>query len=248
MSLRFDEATCRFVIGRSRARTALERFSLHAAPFEATCLVGPNGAGKSTALAAAAGLLPLASGSITYRDQSVDPAAAIPGAGYLPQHSRFPGALRVGEVLDFAFDIRATPEAGRREIRALTGLDDKIDQTAGTLSTGWVRRLGLAVALAPPLDLLMLDEPFVGLDLAFLDALVAYLEARVANGTTLLFASHDFDVVDALRARVAVLREGRLVSESSGAPREGSRQFYRRGLTGVVETRKKGEGADALSA
>jgi ABC-type multidrug transport system ATPase subunit len=230
VSLSYREATCRFAPLRSRAPAALDRLTLRAAPGEATCLVGPNGAGKSTALAAAAGLVPLASGAVLYRDRAAPPGRALFGLGYLPQHSRFPRALRTGEVLDFSFAIRSTPEKERRLILALLGLEDKLRQSVGTLSTGWVRRLGIAVALAPPADLLVLDEPFAGLDLDLLDALVPYLLERTREGATLLFASHDFEVADALSARVAVLREGRLVSESSSAPREGSREFYRRSL------------------
>lgn len=237
MSLVFAEATCRFSPAGS---AALDRLTLEAAPGQLTCLAGPNGAGKSTALAAAAGLLHLASGSIAYRDRRIDPARPAAAAGYLPQHSSFPRALRVGEILDFHISIRAMPEPARRESTSLFGLEEKLRQPVGTLSTGWVRRLGLAVALLPASELLLLDEPFVGLDLEVLDTLAAELARRAREGATVLIASHDFDVVDSLGARVAVLDCGRLVAESAGAPPRGARDFYRKSLGKETELRAVG--------
>lgn len=224
----YTDVTCRF--GRSRAKAAaLERFSLSAVPGQITCLVGPNGAGKSTALAAAAGLLLVREGSIEYEGRRVSLATPPRPMGYLPQTSALPNALKVGEVLDFAFAVRGTTEQNRREVLELFGLDDKLPQPIGTLSSGWTRRLGLAVALIPDSRLLLLDEPFVGLDLNVLDSLVEHLSRLANHGATIVLSSHDFEIIDRLRAHIAILDEGRLV-EARAPARTGSRAVYRRAL------------------
>ncbi len=191
----YSGVTCRFDAAQGR-RAALECFSIRAAPGEITCLVGPNGAGKSTALAAAAALLQIQEGSIEYRGGSVRLGIPPGQMGYLPQTSTLPRALTVGEVLDFSFAVRGTNERDRRAIRDLFGLDARLHEPVGTLSSGWTRRLGLAVALIPESRLLLLDEPFVGLDLRVLDSLVDYLDRCAKEGATVVLSSHDFEIID----------------------------------------------------
>jgi ABC-type multidrug transport system ATPase subunit len=227
----YTDVTCRF--GRSRAhrakRAALERFSLRAPSGQVTCLVGPNGAGKSTALAAAAGLVLFGEGSIEYGGRPVQLATPPRPMGYLPQTSEMPSTLRVGEVLEFALAVRRTVEPDRRDVLDRFELHDKLAEPVGTLSSGWARRLGLAVALIPHSRLLLLDEPFVGLDLRVLDALVEHLSRLASDGATVVLSSHDFEIIDRLRAGVAILDEGRLVNVRAPMG-SGSRAFYRRTL------------------
>lgn len=249
-ALEYSEATCRFrASGRNRKRpAALDRFSLRCPPEEITCLLGPNGAGKSTALAAAAGLIPLQEGSIAYAGRPVGLGAPAREMGYLPQTSSFPAVLTVGEILAFSFAVKGSSPAERDRTIDLFGLGDKIGEAAGTLSSGWTRRLGLAVALLPGSTLLLLDEPFVGLDLAVLDAVVEELLVRAEAGATVVLSSHDFEIVDLLRPRIAVLSEGRVLEEggagASGKARgEGSRALYRRAL----ETSNPGNERETLT-
>jgi ABC-2 type transport system ATP-binding protein len=231
----YTDVTCRFDATASRTtpkrRAALDHFSLRAAPGEVTCLVGPNGAGKSTALAAAAGLMRVEAGAIEYRGSRVCPETPPSDMGYLPQTSELPNALTVGEVLEFSFAVRGTTERNRREVVELFGLDDKWREPVGTLSSGWTRRLGLAVALIPGSRLLLLDEPFVGLDLRVLDSLVGHLNRLANDGATLVLSSHDFEIVDLLPARIAVLDEGSLV-DARALTGAGSRALYRHALDG----------------
>lgn len=225
--LRFDAACYRFRSSRRRGVDALRDLCLSCAPATITCMVGPNGAGKSTALALAAGLMRAGGGSIRFAGAPVTPATPPRTLGHLPQASAFPGVLKVAEVLDFAFAVRGTPQPEREAVLRVTGLGRVLPARAGTLSSGWARRLGLAVALAPPADLLLLDEPFVGLDLETLDRLVEHLETRRRQGATILMASHDYETVDRLAARVVVLAEGRLIGELPPG-RLPSREGYRR--------------------
>lgn len=217
--------TCHFETRRTQV-AALDAFSLECPLGEITCLLGPNGAGKTTALAVAAGLLPSASGSVAFGGAAVTPTSPPSRMGYLPQQSGFPGVLSVMEVLDLGFSVRRTPTPARAEIVSLTGLGAVLDQEVGTLSSGWVRRLGLGVAIAPPSELLLLDEPFVGLDLDVLDPLLDHLRARAEKGTAVILSSHDFELVDQLDPRVAVLAEGKLQGVARAGVK-GSRRLYR---------------------
>lgn len=212
--------------------SALENFSVCCVAGNVTCLIGPNGAGKSTALALAAGLLPLASGQITFGPYPVTPVSLPRSSGYLAQQSAFPAALRVREVVEFARRARRTPDGYGAEVAAVTGIDAVWSLQVGQLSGGWVRRLGLAVALVPPADLLLLDEPFVGLDPETLDRVVAYLRRRANAGTAIVMASHDFEVIDLLDARVIVLDEGRLLANVPAGEGSCARSIYRSVLMG----------------
>lgn len=224
--------SCRFEGGRDQ-KAALDRFTLACAPGTATCLVGPNGAGKSTALALAAGLVPCTTGAIQLGDHRIAVETPPPRLGYLPQISRFPGVLTVREILDFT--RRARRADSGPALLATSRLDPMLDRRIAALSSGWVRRLALTVALSPPADLLLLDEPFAGLDLDTLDRLVEYLLRRLDDGAVLLFSSHDFDVVDRLRPQVAVLDDGRLLGMGS-TEREGTKAIYRRVMQGAMSS------------
>ncbi len=223
---------------RFGSHVALQELDLDCPAGILTCLVGPNGAGKSTALALAAGLLPATAGAVLFGQQEVRPAVAPQTTGYLPQRSAFHPAFKVAEVLDFTVAARGAPDDARRQTLEVTGLGEVLHRRVGELSGGWVRRLGLFSALLGSPALLLLDEPFVGLDPETLDRLVAHFEERLAAGVTLVMASHDFEVLDPFEPTVAVLEEGRLrltarVAEEStadGVTFASSRIAYRRAL------------------
>ena len=212
------------------SRAAVCNLTLRCPAGRTTCLIGPNGAGKSTALAMAAGLLPPSSGMIRHGQYEVHPLGHLNSTAYLPQHSSFPSVLTVREIMEFARAARRSQPAEWEEIIEVTGLGPAMHLKVGELSGGWARRLGLASALIPPASLLLLDEPFVGLDPETLDRLVEHLRQRAEAGSILVLASHDFEVADLLKPQVAVLEDGELraVHKPSAAP---SRILYRETLT-----------------
>jgi ABC-type multidrug transport system ATPase subunit len=225
--LRFEGVSLRL-----RGRPILVGVTLVCAAGEGTCLAGPNGAGKSTMLALAAGLLPASTGRIVLGDTALRAFAPSPRAAYLPQVSAFPPLLTAREVFEFARRARCADAHAGDEVLELTGLGTVLDRRVGELSGGWVRRLGLAVGLVGRADILLLDEPFAGLDPETLDRLVAHLARRTAAGATVVLASHDFDVVDATVRRVAVLEEGML--RGVFPLRSGARALYRQVLGSVA--------------
>jgi len=241
--LRYEAVSCHFGARRA-AVTALQDFSLSCGAGEAICLVGPNGAGKSTALALAAGLLPVAGGRISFDDRPVSPESPPRRLGYLPQLSSFPSRLRVAEVLELTAAARGAGAAAIRATFSSAGFEPLRNRRVGSLSSGWLRRLGLAVALMPPADLLLLDEPFVGLDLETLDRLVDELGRRTRQGVALLLCSHDFEVIDRLGARLAVLDSGRLLDAAGGAGAR-AREVYRLAMKSAVPPLRSDPVADS---
>ncbi|HVS65295.1 MAG TPA: ATP-binding cassette domain-containing protein [Thermoanaerobaculia bacterium] len=223
----FDHVGRRFGVGGRWA--ALTGLTVRCDPGEILCLVGPNGAGKSTALALAAGLLATSNGEIRFAGGRVTPTSPVARQGYLAQRSAFAPGLTVGDVLDFAVAARGSNEEQRAESIALGDLEGVLGRRTRELSSGWLRRLDLAIALLPPTDLLLLDEPLAGLDLATLERSLPLLTKRAEEGAVVVLSSHDFEVVDRLRPQVAVLDAGRLLACESSAG-VGCRAVYGRAL------------------
>jgi ABC-type multidrug transport system ATPase subunit len=194
-----------------------------------TCLVGPNGAGKSTALAIAAGLLRPESGSVAIDGRAIVPFSHTPGVTYLPQSSFFPAPLTAAEVIEFAIEVSGAGGKQCEDVLEVTGIEEILGRKVGELSGGWVRRLGLAVALIQPSQVVLLDEPLVGLDPETLERLLEHVAHLAADGSTVVMATQEFEVIDALAPYVAVLDDGRVAGFFE--PRSGrARDLYRMAL------------------
>jgi ABC-type multidrug transport system ATPase subunit len=198
------------------ARTALAGVDLECSAGTLTLLAGPNGSGKSTLLKILAGLTTPDTGML------VRPEAP---AGYLPEALRLPGRLTAGEILS-VFSMLQQPAPGPAACeRALetVGLVAEASTRAGALSHGQRQRLGLAAALLGSPELLLLDEPFNGLDPQAMREFAGVLRGLRAAGKILVVSSHLFAPLDGFCDQFAVLRAGRL----SGVRRSG----HQAGLT-----------------
>lgn len=211
---------------------ALSEVSFRCAAGRVTCLVGPNGAGKTTALAAAAGMVRTHAGRILIGSRQVSPHSPVAGRSYLPQNGTFSKLLTVREVLNFACALTGASELQCACALEVTGVREVFDRRIGELSGGWERRVGLAWALVQPADILLLDEPLVGLDPETLDRVVGHLARRAGEGDTVAMATHDFEAMDSLRPAIVVLGEGRSIAQIE---RGGSslRDVYRAALIGA---------------
>jgi manganese/iron transport system ATP-binding protein len=195
------------------AARALENIDGIVAPGEAVALIGPNGAGKSTLIKAILGLVPLASGRITVLGER--PARARRHVAYVPQADtldpEFP--ISVGQVVMMGRYRRIgwwrpTRAADRRAVRdALeqVGLADKGRSQFGVLSGGQRQRVLLARAIAAEPRLLLLDEPFNGVDAVSQEAILAVLREVSAAGTALVLSTHDLTVARDLADQVCLL-------------------------------------------
>jgi Cu-processing system ATP-binding protein len=182
-------------------------------------LLGPNGSGKTTTLKAAAGLLTPTSGDVLVGEPlrpAVYPTARA-CLSYLPQRVAFPDSLTGREVVDFYRRLRLVPADRTRAALTFASLNGSSDRTVGTYSGGMVQRLGLAVAMVPDADVLLLDEPTAALDPDGLRAFYDILDTHRAAGRTVLFSSHQMGDVERLADRCVVLVNGRLIASLSQA-------------------------------
>lgn len=181
------------------AQSALENIDGAVAPGEAVALIGPNGAGKSTLIKAILGLVPLARGRISVLGRT--PAAARRDVAYVPQADtldpEFP--ISVGQVVmmgryrRIGWLHRPRPGDKKATARALeqVGLADRARHRFGTLSGGQRQRVLLARAIAAEPRLLLLDEPFNGVDVVSEQALLDAIAALKATGAAVVIATHD---------------------------------------------------------
>ena len=176
-------------------------------------LIGPNGAGKSTLLKAVAGLLPIAAGRILWRDTKV--ARWSREIAYLPQREnvdwQFPitvrGVVRMGRYPQAGWwrPFSAADEAAIERAIALMGLADLGDRQISQLSGGQQQRVFLARALAQEAHVLLLDEPFTGLDRNSKSALAVTLRHLTAEGRLVIAAHHDMATVRDIYDEVLLL-------------------------------------------
>jgi heme ABC exporter ATP-binding subunit CcmA len=203
--------------GRRRAVTKVS-FSVRRG--ELLGLLGPNGAGKSTLIGMLATLVAPTSGTIRYggRSASEDGAAIRAGIGLLAHELHLYPELSAEQNLEFFARLygvySADAIAGALET---AGLTDRAREAVSGFSRGMRQRLALERALIHKPRLVLLDEPFTGLDDAAVTAVSARLRRLAEEGAIVILATHDLDLADGLVTRVAIIRDGRLVSDEAAA-------------------------------
>jgi len=218
-----------FAVARGRVVRALDGVSFDVAPGSVVGLVGPDGAGKTTLLRLAAGLLKPTAGSV--RVLGLDPVADVhevrERVGYMPQRFGLYEDLAVRENLDLYADLQGIPKNERparfERLMKLTGLAPFLDRLAGRLSGGMKQKLGLACALLKSPELLLLDEPTVGVDPVSRRELWRIVDDLVErNGIGVLVATAYLDEAERCR-EVVVLDRGEVLAD--GPPREFAREL-----------------------
>ena len=193
---------------------AVDDLSLRVPPGVLFGLLGPNGAGKSTAIKIVFGLLRADAGEVRWQGRPVGDAERA-RFGYLPEERGLYPRMKVREQLVYLARLHGigAAEAGASADRWLErlGVADRAEDRAETLSLGNQQRVQLAAALVHEPELLVLDEPFSGLDPLAVDVLATVLAERVAAGVVVIFSSHQLDLVEDLCDSVAIVSSGRLV-------------------------------------
>jgi ABC-2 type transport system ATP-binding protein len=198
--------------------TALDGMTFDVEAGRVVGFLGPNGAGKTTAMRAVLGVTALDSGSIRFNGSEVD-AEARRHFGYMPEErGLYPGMQVLGQLEYLGRLHGMTAADARRSAQdqcERLGLAQRLEAKVEELSLGNQQRVQLAAALVHRPDLLVLDEPFSGLDPVGIDDLSAVLAERAHEGATVLFSSHQLDLVEHLCEAVAIVDEGRLVAAGS---------------------------------
>lgn len=185
-------------------------------------VIGNNGAGKSTLLKMIVGLLASGKGKIHLGDLSVmeSPEAVKGLIGYLPESPLLYPKLTPEELLRYVAEIRGIGDASDEIEHWLDffGLSEKRNALLGDLSFGMKKKISISSAFLGSPPLLILDEPFNGLDVATMEGLSEMIIARHKAGATVLISSHLMHYIDRLCHRVVILKKGKVVGE--GRPKD----------------------------
>ncbi|MGE3288018.1 MAG: ABC transporter ATP-binding protein [Pseudonocardia sp.] len=195
-------------------RRILHGVTFHAPVGRVTGLLGPSGCGKTTLMRCVVGVQQIDGGTVTVLDEPAGTPALRARVGYVTQAASVYGDLSVRENVRYFAAVYGVPASAADRALADVDLADRGDQRVSTLSGGQRTRVSLACALLAAPELLVLDEPTVGLDPVLRRELWERFHALAAAGTTLLVSSHVMDEAGQCD-RLVLLREGRLVADDS---------------------------------
>lgn len=215
---------------------ALDGCSLQVPPGEMLGFLGPNGAGKTTAMRSIFGLIALDAGSVTWRGDRIG-LPTMRTFGYMPEERGLYPRMTVAAQIRYFGQLHgmsgSTAASSAARLIEDLGLGPHAAHKVQDLSHGNQQRVQLAVALVHDPELLVLDEPFSGLDPVAAAAMAAILSARAAAGAAVIFSSHQLDVVEELCRDVVIIDRGRVVL--AGKVEEIRAASTRRYLDVVVE-------------
>ena len=194
---------------------AVDAMSLDLVPGEVFGFVGSNGAGKSTMMRIILGVLASDAGEVMWQGRPIT-AEGRRQIGYMPEERGLYPRMKVAQQLDYLARLHGLSgaEAASSVTRWLDrlGIAHHRDNEVQKLSLGNQQRVQLAAALVHDPVLLVLDEPFSGLDPIAVDVMSEVLRERAATGVPCIFSSHQLDLVERLCDRVGIVRTGRLVA------------------------------------
>jgi len=188
-------------------------------PGERVVMVGHNGSGKTTFLRMVAGLLEATAGTVTVGGHAIGSLAARAATSFLGDTPVFYDDLSLWEHVEYLARLHDTAgwEQHGADLLDVLGLTERADDLPVTFSRGLRQKAAIALAFVRPFELLLVDEPFVGLDRAGRQALLELFRAAHQDEATLLVATHELSIVDS--DRLVALRDGQIVYDGppSGA-------------------------------
>lgn len=194
---------------------ALDRLTFQVSPGQMFGFVGTNGAGKTTAMRITLGVLEADAGEVRWKGKQVD-SQVRRRFGYMPEERGLYPKMRVRDQLVYLARLHGADSAvAAAEVErwmAELGVAGRAGDRVEALSLGNQQRVQLAAALVHAPEVLVLDEPFSGLDPVGVDALAGALRARAAEGVAVVFSSHQLELVERLCDAVGIISSGRLVA------------------------------------
>jgi ABC-2 type transport system ATP-binding protein len=223
--------------GDGSEQRVLHNLQLSVNSGEMVGLLGPNGSGKSTALKIAAGLVTPSAGTGDIGEDAIGSRMAQRRTGYLPERGGLAEHLTGAEALTWWAAMNGRPQRDAADLaRCWLGkvnLRGAADQYVANMSKGTRQRLGIAQALMLEPDLVLLDEPFSGLDPLGVDLSVALLREQVAQGAAVLLTSHLMHRVEELCDSVVLLAAGAVLAQGKVGQLLGRMPPRQRGLDDV---------------
>lgn len=197
---------------------ALDDLSFEVPAGQVFGFLGPNGAGKTTAMRAILGITALDAGEVRWKGSRVAESERR-RFGYMPEErGLYPGMVVIDQLVYLAelhgMGQRDARDAAMRWLERL-GVADRAGDKLETLSLGNQQRVQLAASFVHEPELLVLDEPFSGLDPVGIDSLSRVLHDEAAAGATVLFSSHQLDLVEHICESVAIINRGRVVASGT---------------------------------
>ncbi len=183
-----------------------------------TGFVGANGAGKTTTMRIILGVLAADSGEVRFNGKQLDDSIRHQ-IGYMPEERGLYPKMRVSEQLSYLAQLHGlTPERAKANAQSLIerlGLEGKANEMIESLSLGNQQRAQIAASLVHDPEILVLDEPFSGLDPIAVENVQGVLKAKAAEGVPVLFSSHQLDIVERLCDNLVVIADGRIRAAGS---------------------------------
>ncbi len=200
---------------------AVDDVTFSARPGQVTGYLGPNGSGKSTTMKMITGLIEMTFGQISFQGKLIqeDLIAYKRRMGYVPEEPYLYTHLSGAEYLTMVAQLRNLPVRASSEridglLRLLSLYDDRHASISG-YSKGMRQKVLIAAALLHNPELILLDEPFSGLDVASALVLRSLIQELAARGKVVLFSSHELDTVERICSRVVILHRGKLVADDT---------------------------------
>ncbi|WP_327109412.1 ABC transporter ATP-binding protein [Nonomuraea glycinis] len=218
--LEISELRKRFAGGPDspEGKLALDGISFAVRPGEMFGFVGANGAGKTTTMRIVMGVLKADSGSVGWQGR---PLAYTDRQkfGYMPEERGLYQKMRAGEQIEYFGRLHGLSQSAAKQaaddLLQRLGLTERRNSSVESLSLGNQQRVQLAVALVHEPEVLILDEPFSGLDPIAVDALATVLQERCRGGVPVIFSSHQLELVERLCDSVGIVSAGRMVASGT---------------------------------
>lgn len=198
-------------------KKAVDSLSLHVMPGDIYGFIGLNGAGKTTTIKSCCGLLRFDSGEIYINGRSIkdEPLACKRDMAYIPDNPDLYDYMTGIRYLNFVGDIYKVPSGLRRELikyyGELFGIFQNLSENMSSYSHGMKQKISIVAALLHNPKLLIMDEPFVGLDPIAAYNLKTVMKSLCMQGGAIFFSTHVLDVAEKLCNKIAIIKEGKLV-------------------------------------
>ncbi|MDD5899285.1 MAG: ABC transporter ATP-binding protein [Lachnospiraceae bacterium] len=202
-------------------KVAVNNLNLHIAPGEIYGFIGHNGAGKTTTLKACCGLLQVTEGTILINARSIkdEPLACKREMAYIPDNPDLYDFLTGYDYLNFVSDVYGVPKKERNEridrYGEMLGITDALALPISEYSHGMKQKVAIISALVHAPKLILMDEPFVGLDPSASHQLKQLMKKHCEEGGSIFFSTHVLEVAEKLCHKVAIIKGGNLVASGT---------------------------------